>query len=140
MIAYFDTSAVVPLLVEEPGSNRAAAVWDEADRVTSARLLYPEARAALAQARRQDRLDAPGLRAAVDGLERLVGLLDMIEITETLARRAGELAVSHSLRGYDAIPVATAELLHDPNLVVAAGDVALLDACEALGIAVARTS
>ena len=30
MIAYFDTSAVVPLLVAEAGSVRAASLWDGA--------------------------------------------------------------------------------------------------------------
>jgi uncharacterized protein len=56
VIAYFDTSAVMPLLIAEPGSDRAAALWDGADRVVSVRLVYPEARAALAQAERLGRL------------------------------------------------------------------------------------
>jgi len=46
VIAYFDTSAVVPLLVDEPGSSTAATLWDRADRVVSVRLVYAEARAA----------------------------------------------------------------------------------------------
>jgi hypothetical protein len=37
-----DTSAVVPLLIAEPGSARAASLWDGADRVVSVRLIYPE--------------------------------------------------------------------------------------------------
>ena len=50
MIAYFDTSAVVPLLIAETGSARAASLWDGANRVVSIRLLYHVWRAALAQA------------------------------------------------------------------------------------------
>jgi hypothetical protein len=49
VIAYFDTSAVVPLLVVEAGSPRAATLWNGADRVVSARLVYPEGRAVLGQ-------------------------------------------------------------------------------------------
>lgn len=45
MIAYFDTSGVVPLLVAETGSARAAILWNEADRAVSIRLVYPEGRA-----------------------------------------------------------------------------------------------
>ena len=56
MIAYFDTSALLPLLIDEPGSERAGRLWDEADHVVSVRLIYVEARAALAQARRLERL------------------------------------------------------------------------------------
>src|SRR5437870_1138678 len=55
VIAYFDTSAVVPLLVQEPATSRAIALWEGADRVAAVRLVYPEARAALAQAHRLDR-------------------------------------------------------------------------------------
>jgi uncharacterized protein len=69
VIAYFDTSAVVPLLIAEPGSARAASLWDSADRVVSVRLLYPETRAALAQAERLGRLTARHLRDAVTELD-----------------------------------------------------------------------
>ena len=71
MIAYIDTSAVVPLLIAEPGSARAATLWDGADRVVSVRLLYPETRAALAQAERLGRLTARQLRDAVTEFDSL---------------------------------------------------------------------
>ena len=45
MIAYFDTSAVVPLLIAEAGSERVASLWNDSDRVASVRLFYPETRA-----------------------------------------------------------------------------------------------
>jgi hypothetical protein len=140
VIAYFDTSAVVPLLIEEIGSDCAAALWDEAGRVTSARLVYPEARAALAQARRMDRIDARELRRAVADLDRLLDDLDLVEVTDDLARRAGELAEAQSLRAYDAVHVAAAELLDDADLVVVAGDGAVLSASRAIGLSVATTS
>jgi uncharacterized protein len=52
MIAHFGTSALIPLLIEEPGSVRAGRVWDAAEHVTSVRLIHTEAHAALAQAAR----------------------------------------------------------------------------------------
>lgn len=58
MIAYFDTSALIPLLIEEPRSPRAGRVWDVAEHVTSVRLIYTEARAALARAARLGRLSS----------------------------------------------------------------------------------
>ena len=137
MIAYFDTSAVVPLLVAEVGSVRAASLWDGADRVVSVRLAYPEGRAALAQAQRLGRLTVRQLRVAVTDLDARFDQLDVIEIGEQLAHRAGELAEAHSLRGYDAVHLAAADRVRDPDLVVVAGDGALLDAASAEGIAVA---
>lgn len=79
MIAYFDTSALIPLLIEEPTSVVAARFWDDATRLASVRLLYPEARAALALAHRMERLTSSQLRAAVGGLELLDRQVDHVE-------------------------------------------------------------
>jgi predicted nucleic acid-binding protein len=137
MIAYFDTSAVVPLLVAEAGSARAASLWDGADRVVSVRLVYPEGRAALAHAHRLGRLTARHLRMAVNEFDARIKELDLVEIDDQLARRAGHLAEAHRLRGYDAVHLAAADRLRDPNLVVVAGDAALLDAATSEGMAIA---
>ena len=136
MIAYFDTSAVVPLLIAEPGSARAASLWDGADRVVSVRLIYPETRAALAQATRLGRLTARQLRDAVNGFDSLFEEIDLVEVDDVLARRAGQLAEVRQLRGYDAVHLAAAERVRDPNVVVIAGDGALLEAAAAEGMAV----
>jgi predicted nucleic acid-binding protein len=137
VIAYFDTSALIPLLVAEVGSATAASLWDGADRVVSVRLLYPEARAALAQARRLGRLTPRQLTEAVTGLDARLGELDLVEIDEQLAFRAGALAEAHGLRGYDAVHLAAASRVRDPSLVVVAGDRALLDAASSEGMAIA---
>ena len=136
MIAYFDTSAVVPLLIAEPGSARAASLWDGADRVVSVRLIYPETRAALARATRLGRLTARQLRDAVNGFDSLFEEIDLVEVDDVLARRAGQLAEVRQLRGYDAVHLAAAERVRDPNVVVIAGDGALLEAAAADGMAV----
>ncbi|MBA3984151.1 MAG: type II toxin-antitoxin system VapC family toxin [Acidimicrobiia bacterium] len=137
MIAYFDTSAVVPLLVVEAGSTRAAVLWDGADRVVSARLVYPEGRAALALAHRLGRLTARQLRAAVAELDSKYEEFDLVEVDDMLARRAGHLAEAHGLRGYDAVHLAAADRVRNPDLVVVAGDGALLAAAATEGIAIA---
>ncbi|MDR9451384.1 MAG: type II toxin-antitoxin system VapC family toxin [Acidimicrobiia bacterium] len=138
MIAYFDTSAVLPLIIEEPASEPAGRLWDDASRVVSVRLLYPEARAALAQARRTGRLTSRQLRSAVAELEALDQQLDHVEVTAVLATRAGELAETHALRGYDAVHLAAAEAIADADVVMVAGDQALSAAAGALGLATAQ--
>lgn len=140
MIVYFDTSALIPLVVEEAGSIVAGRLWDEADHVVSSRLTDVEARAALAQARRSDRIDAAGLRRAVADLEVLVGDLDVVEVGEAVVRRAGELAQLMALRGYDAVHLSSAESLAEPDLVLAAGDRPLLRAAGELQIAISDLS
>lgn len=136
MIGYFGTSAVVPLLIAEPGSARAASLWDGADRVVSVRLIYPETRAALARATRLGRLTARQLRDAVNGFDSLFEEIDLVEVDDVLARRAGQLAEVRQLRGYDAVHLAAAERVRDPNVVVIASDGALLEAAAAEGMAV----
>ena len=136
MIIYFDTSALVPLIVTERGSGTARELWNRASRVASVRLVYPEARAALAHARRIDRLTAKQMRAAVKALEDHRAQLDVVDIDESLAHQAGELAETHGLRGYDAVHLAAARRLDDVDLVVAAGDRDLLTAANKLGLSV----
>jgi hypothetical protein len=139
VIAYFDTSAVVPLLVEEEGSTRASLLWDKAERVVAVRLIFAEGRAALAAAGRTGGLTRSALRMATRGLEQLHVQMDIVEVSDTVVRRAGELAEAHSLRGYDAVHLAAAETAGDADLVVVAGDGPLCRAAEVLGLGVART-
>ncbi|MHB1446176.1 MAG: type II toxin-antitoxin system VapC family toxin [Acidimicrobiales bacterium] len=140
MIAYFDTSAVIPLLIEEAGSETAGRLWDEADRLTSVRLVYPEARAALAQAQRMARLSSGQLREAVGGFELLFSQLDVIEVSEALASRAGELAESEALRGYDAVHLAALGALGQTDVVLVSGDDQLCEAGRRQGFRVAELS
>jgi uncharacterized protein len=139
VIAYFDTSALIPLVVEGAGSDRAARLWDEAERVVTVRLAYPEGRAALAHARRLGRLTTRAIRAARDGFEDVWRQLDRIDVTAELAQQAGDLADELGLRGYDAVHLAAGEAIADPDLVVVAGDGPLCDAARTLGLAVSRT-
>lgn len=103
MIAYFDTSAIVPLLIQESGSDVARRLWDQALRVITVPLLYAEARAALAQAQRMGRITTPQLRRAIRMLDDRYMQLDVVAVDDDLVRHAGELAQAHGLRGYDAV-------------------------------------
>ncbi len=51
-LVYFDSSALVKLVVEEEGSELAARLWDGCDAALTSRLAYPEVRAALSAAGR----------------------------------------------------------------------------------------
>jgi predicted nucleic acid-binding protein len=138
VIAYFDTSAMVPLFIAEAGSDRAASLWHGADRVVSVRLAYPEGRAALAHAHRLGRLTTRQLLGAVHEFDSRFDELDLVEIDDRLARRAGDLAEAHGLGGYDAVHVAAADRVRDASLVVVvAGDGPLLHAATSEGLATA---
>lgn len=137
MIAYFDTSAIVPLLIDEIGTQAAGRIWDRGDRLVSVRLGHVEARAALAQAARIRRISPTHLRSSVRELDDLFDQLDLIEVDENLIREAGDLAEDHGLRAYDSVHLAAAHRVGGPDLIVVAGDRALLAAAEAGGMSVA---
>jgi predicted nucleic acid-binding protein len=108
VIPYVDTSTLIKLIIEEAGSERAALIWDTADDLTTVRLTKVEARATLAAAARARRITPPQHRAAVEELELLWSSLIVVEVTAALIEQAGEIAASHSLRGYDAVHLAAA--------------------------------
>jgi predicted nucleic acid-binding protein len=136
----FETSALLPIVIEEPSSRAASRLWDGAERVVSSRLVYAESRAALAMAHRMDRIDERGLREAVEDFESVHQQLDVIEVTESLMRQAGSFAEQFGLRAYDAVHLASAHLISDPEMVFAAGDHNLLGAAQAAGIAMAKVT
>ena len=140
MIAYFDMSAIVPLIIDEPSSTICTRLWNDADRSISVRLLYLEARAALAKAWRMDHITRPQLRAAIAELEAIIAEVDHIEVTAELAHTAGELAQTHGLHGYDAVHLAAASAAAHTELVLATGDTDLALAARSVGISVAFTN
>ena len=60
--------------------------------------------------------------------------LDGIDVTASLARRAGELAEECALRGYDAIHLASAEAILDDGDVMVVSDTRLAEAAASIGI------
>lgn len=121
-LVYFDASACVKLVVDEPGSDLADSLWDGCDTPLASRLADVEVRAALAASGRNHDLDEYGLAAALDGWDALWAAVRPVELTADVARRAGDLAWDHALSGADAIHLASALAVGDPGLIVAAWD------------------
>lgn len=138
MITYVDTSTLVALIIEEPGSHVAALVWDQSSLVMCTRLTFVEASAALAAAHRAGRLTSRQLSRAGTMLDDLWQQVSILEVDEALMRRASELAVQFRLRGYDAVHLAAADLAK--ATVFGTGDRALQHAARDLGMYVADSS
>jgi predicted nucleic acid-binding protein len=137
MLCYFDTSAFVPLLIQESSSAACRRLWDDAEDVATSRLLYVEAAAALAQAVRTQRITAAREAAAVRELDRFWRDFYVIEPTDQLISRAAVLTSSQCLRAYDAVHCAAAEQINERDLVFASGDRQQLKAGQSLGFSVA---
>lgn len=135
-LCYLDTSALVKLCVDEPGTALAAALWDGADVVVTSRLADAEVRAVLASGRRSGRLDAADERAALERWETLLPALRLVELHEVVTAGAAALVGYHPLRAADALHLASALALRSPDLVVAAWDEHLAAAARAEGLRV----
>ena len=102
-----------------------------AEVIAAASIGYVEARAALAAASRAGRLTARQARNARTSLDQLWSQLLIVEVTVTVVERAGDIAESERLRGYDAVHASAAiEIGAD---VIATADADLARAADHLG-------
>lgn len=138
MLAYFDTSSFVPLLIDESASTEARQLWHSVDAVAATRLLHVETVASLQRAFTAGRIDQKRFDGAVTWIDQVWGSIQLIELDESLMRLASAMAVKFGLRGYDATHCAAAYVLSGDDTVAVSGDQALLDAWRELGLATAH--
>ncbi len=136
-IVYFDSSALVKLVVDEIGSDVAAVLWNACDAAASSRLAYPEVCSALAAAGRNHDLTPAESAAAAEDWDTFWASVRPVELSVDVEQLAGDLAARHGLRGGDAVHLASALILDSAEVVVAAWDRRLHSAVVASGLAAA---
>lgn len=136
MTVYFDSSALVKLLLGESGCDLVEELWNRAVLRVISRLAYPEVRAGLAAAARAGRIDAGQTDHALNDLDEIHRLAYAIGIDPALSVEAGDLAEEYALRGYDAVHLACALNIDSPRVVVATWDQDLSAAAGECGCAV----
>jgi uncharacterized protein len=136
-IVYFDSSAFVKLVVEEEGSDLAAALWDGCDAAVASRLAYPEVRAALAAAARDHRLDPADQTRAESAWEEYWAATRAVELTASVSTHAGELASVHALRGADAVHLASLVAVVAADTLFAVWDRRLRSGAQSVGVRMA---
>ena len=112
---FWDSSAVVPLIVAEEASGVVRAWFDDDDEIALWGLTRIELASAIERRAREGKLDAAQRSAA---LRRVVGFADAAhEVTDLLAVRAKGLALlaRHAIRAADAAQLAAALLISEPD-------------------------
>ena len=126
------------LYVPEAGSERVESLIAAADRCASHLITYAEMRAAFAEAQRMGRMDQATKDLAVAAFETDWRTCQVTDVTDSLIRRAGDLADRFGLRGCDSVHLAAAEaislLLMPEPLMFVCFDERLCDAVRALGM------
>ena len=136
MTLYLDTSSLLKLYVDEPGSLDVLALVESADVVATLTLTYTEARSALARRRREGLLSARGLAEVRRLLDTDWPALIHLDVTPALCTAAGDLAERYRLRAYDSLHLAAYALVAlDAGVeqtLFSSADVALSRAARAL--------
>ena len=138
MVAYLDTSAMIKLYVEEAGREIVIDAVSSADRMVTSAVAYAEARAGLARRLREGEFSDQEHRGMITDLDRDWGTFTRLPVHDAIARFAGRLAERHSLRGFDAIHLASAMHLAErfEDLRFLAFDHRLVDAARHAGLPV----
>jgi predicted nucleic acid-binding protein len=111
VILYLDTSSLLKVFMEEPGSATVVELVQGARESTTSVVAHAEGRAAFARLRRMGDITAAVARRLAGQFEADWHRFAAIDVTIDLARRAGELADRFNLRGFDAIHLASFELV-----------------------------
>lgn len=109
MILYLDTSALLKLYIDERDSDAVRDLYSQAAFVCTHLIAYVELRAGVAKGRSLGRLSDEQQAQLLAEIDAGWRQLEVVEIDEALARRAGHLALHHVLRGFDAVHLAVAE-------------------------------
>jgi uncharacterized protein len=137
VIAYFDTSALLKLVVAEVASATARLLWHRAGEIVVSRLAWPEAVGALAAAQRGQRLTSEGHAAATRALSSCFERCIVVSVADPLVGRAAELAAGYHLRAADAIHLATAMAALESDSIFITWDKRLRQAATRAGLVTA---
>ena len=137
MIAYFDTSALLKLVIAEDGAEHARSLWQQAGEVVVSRLAWPKAVAALAAAHRGRRVSDEGYRTATRALRSCFERCTVVSVADPLVDPAADLAAGYNLRAADAIHLATALTVTEADSLIVTWDRRLRLAAVQAGLATA---
>ena len=108
MILYLETSNLVKLYVQEEDSGEIARLVSDSEAVATSIIAYAEARAAFARTLRDKGISDEDHKGIKNDLDRDWENIFVIKLSDAVVRSAGDLAEKRSLRGFDALHLASA--------------------------------
>jgi predicted nucleic acid-binding protein len=109
VIAYFDTSALIKLFVDEVHSEAVRRWAGDTSRIVISQLAWVETCAALAMKRRTSQLQPEEVEAALALVRQEWPRYHRVGVEAELVTTAGSLALAHDLRAYDSVQLASAQ-------------------------------
>jgi len=139
MILYLDSSAIVKEYISESGSGETLAAVEQAETIATAVLSRVEVIAAFHKAVRVNVISQDDANRTIRAFNKRWRDLVRTRVTERLVKHASELAGSQSLRGYDAVHLASAAAWQQAigrNVTLATFDLQLWRSARKIGLSV----
>lgn len=113
---YWDTSAILPLLVDEPARERLLELYQEDPQMVAWWAAPVEIASAVARREREGTISADDADAALKGAKRLAAAWHEVIPSEAIRRTAERLLRVHVLRAADSLQLSAALIAanHDP--------------------------
>ena len=137
MILYLDTSALLKKYFKEVGSNEIITNWREAKGIVTSTVAYAEALASIHRKKREIGFDNGMFGKILDLFKRDWNSFIRVEVTDELNEWIEKMVSRYPLRGFDAIHLASALIVHDrlpEKFLFACYDNKLLQAAQMAGL------
>lgn len=113
MILYLDTSAILKRYFQEPFSEDVALKWSSAEAIVSSSVAYAEAMATIYRKQREAGLDSKLIQKTLEVFKTDWESFIQVEVTNDLNQFIDDMLKKHALRGFDAIHLASALIIHE---------------------------
>ena len=114
---YWDTSAILPLIVDEPARERLLELYRQDSQIVAWWTTPVEIASAVARREREGRISADEADAALKAAKRLAAAWHEVVPSNAVRRTAERLLRVHSLRAADSLQLSAALIAanHDPS-------------------------
>lgn len=114
---YWDTSAILPLIVDEPARERLLELYRQDSQIVAWWATPVEMASAVARREREGKISAEEADAALKASKRLAAAWHEVVPSDTIRRTAERLLRVHPLRAADSLQLSAALIVanHDPS-------------------------
>jgi len=137
MILYLDTSALLKKYFRETGSDEVITRWKDATGIVTSSVAYAEALASIHRKKRDLKFNNDIFKKIIHLFRRDWNSLIRVDVTDELNDWIDKMVSHYPLRGFDAIHLASALIVHDrlpEKFLFACYDNNLLQAAQSAGL------
>ncbi len=113
MILYLDTSALLKKYFKEVGSTDVISMWKGAMAIATSCVAYAETMASLYRKKREANINEDTFKTIINSFHQDWKTFICVEVNNDLNETIDKIVALHPLRGFDAIHLASALIIHE---------------------------